>query len=116
MQPIFCTVFCQGFARPGHRPLAPARQNPIPGPVLAGSAVFPGLGIEAVIISGTLAADALYPPAQRSEPSMLAEKRRKRQTTEGLLSLPVRGLLGSPGRADLGTGWRGSLVWGHGTH
>jgi phytoene dehydrogenase-like protein len=29
---------------------------------LAGAGVFPGSGIEAVVISGTLAADAVYPP------------------------------------------------------
>jgi all-trans-retinol 13,14-reductase len=33
----------------------------VPGLYLAGSGVFPGPGIEAVVISGTLAADAIYP-------------------------------------------------------
>jgi all-trans-retinol 13,14-reductase len=44
----------------------PAAKSPIEGLVLAGSAVFPGAGVEAVVISGTLAADALYPTARGS--------------------------------------------------
>jgi len=39
----------------------PPAKSPIEGLVLAGSGVFPGAGVEAVVISGTLAADALYP-------------------------------------------------------
>jgi all-trans-retinol 13,14-reductase len=39
----------------------PPLKSPIPGLYLAGSGVFPGPGIEAVVISGTLAADAIYP-------------------------------------------------------
>jgi len=38
----------------------PPLKSPIPGLYLAGSGVFPGPGIEAVVISGTLAADAIY--------------------------------------------------------
>ena len=41
----------------------PPAKSPIDGLVLAGSGVFPGAGVEAVVISGTLAADALYPAA-----------------------------------------------------
>jgi len=49
-------------------------KSPIPGLVLAGSGVFPGAGIEAVVISGTLAADALCPtPVQSSHESMKDE-------------------------------------------
>lgn len=48
---------------------APAK-SPVEGLVLAGAGVFPGAGVEAVVISGTLAADALRPagdaPADRS--------------------------------------------------
>jgi all-trans-retinol 13,14-reductase len=44
----------------------PAAKSPIEGLVLAGSAVFPGAGVEAVVISGTLAADTLYPIAKAS--------------------------------------------------
>jgi all-trans-retinol 13,14-reductase len=39
----------------------PPCKSPIQGLVLAGSGVFPGAGVEAVVISGTLAANALYP-------------------------------------------------------
>jgi phytoene dehydrogenase-like protein/uncharacterized membrane protein len=39
----------------------PPLKSPVPGLYLAGSGVFPGPGIEAVVISGTLAADAIYP-------------------------------------------------------
>jgi phytoene dehydrogenase-like protein len=41
----------------------PPAKSPIDGLVLAGSGVFPGAGVEAVVISGTLAADALCPAA-----------------------------------------------------
>lgn len=41
----------------------PPLKSPVPGLYLAGSGVFPGPGIEAVVISGTLAADAIYSPA-----------------------------------------------------
>ncbi len=39
----------------------PPMKSPIPGLYLAGSGVFPGPGIEAVVISGVLAADTIYP-------------------------------------------------------
>jgi phytoene dehydrogenase-like protein len=39
----------------------PPAKTPVEGLVLAGSGVFPGAGVEAVVISGTLAADALCP-------------------------------------------------------
>lgn len=39
----------------------PAVRSPIEGLALAGAGVFPGAGVEAVVISGTLAADALCP-------------------------------------------------------
>jgi phytoene dehydrogenase-like protein len=39
----------------------PAARSPIEGLVLAGAGVFPGAGVEAAVISGTLAADALCP-------------------------------------------------------
>jgi hypothetical protein len=37
-------------------------KSPVEGLALAGSGVFPGAGVEAVVISGTLAADAICPP------------------------------------------------------
>jgi len=40
----------------------PPLKSPVEGLVLAGAGVFPGAGVEAVVISGTLAADALCPP------------------------------------------------------
>jgi phytoene dehydrogenase-like protein len=40
----------------------PPARSPLPGLVLAGAGVFPGAGVEAAVISGTLAADALCPP------------------------------------------------------
>jgi all-trans-retinol 13,14-reductase len=39
----------------------PQAKTPIEGLYLAGSGVFPGAGVEAVFISGTLAADAICP-------------------------------------------------------
>lgn len=36
--------------------------SPVPGLALAGAGVFPGAGVEAVVISGTIVADALCPP------------------------------------------------------
>ena len=39
----------------------PPARSPVEGLVLAGAGVFPGAGVEAVVISGTLAADAIYP-------------------------------------------------------
>jgi len=44
----------------------PSAKSPIEGLVLAGAGVFPGAGIEAVVISGVVAADALLAtsPAQ----------------------------------------------------
>lgn len=39
----------------------PPSKAPIEGLYLAGAGVFPGAGVEAVVISGTLAADAVYP-------------------------------------------------------
>jgi phytoene dehydrogenase-like protein len=50
---------------------APAR-SPIRGLVLAGSGVFPGAGVEAVVISGMLAADALCAPASAATPALHA--------------------------------------------
>lgn len=47
----------------GQRPPA---KSPIEGLVLAGAGVFPGAGVEAVVISGTLAADALCPVERRA--------------------------------------------------
>jgi phytoene dehydrogenase-like protein len=41
----------------------PPVKSPIEGLALAGAGVFPGAGVEAVVISGTLAADALCPEA-----------------------------------------------------
>lgn len=43
----------------------PPLKSPVPGLYLAGSGVFPGPGIEAVVISGTLAADSIYPAHSR---------------------------------------------------
>lgn len=40
----------------------PPLKSPVPGLYLVGSGVFPGPGIEAVVISGVLAADTIYPP------------------------------------------------------
>jgi phytoene dehydrogenase-like protein len=45
---------------PARNSKRPPVKSPLPGLYLAGSGVFPGAGIEAVVISGTLAADALY--------------------------------------------------------
>jgi phytoene dehydrogenase-like protein len=39
----------------------PPARSPVPGLVLAGAGVFPGAGVEAVVISGTLAADTICP-------------------------------------------------------
>jgi phytoene dehydrogenase-like protein len=39
----------------------PPAKSPVERLYLAGAGVFPGAGIEAVVISGTLAADAVYP-------------------------------------------------------
>jgi hypothetical protein len=39
----------------------PPIKSPVEGLVLAGAGVFPGAGVEAVVISGTLAADAICP-------------------------------------------------------
>jgi all-trans-retinol 13,14-reductase len=54
----------------------PPAKSPIEGLVLAGSGVFPGAGVEAVVISGTLAAEALCPAAtaggERSPEAALA--------------------------------------------
>jgi all-trans-retinol 13,14-reductase len=41
----------------------PPARTPIAGLVLAGAGVFPGAGVEAVVISGTIAADTLRPVA-----------------------------------------------------
>jgi len=46
---------------PALGPWRPPAKSPIAGLVLAGAGVFPGAGLEAVVISGTLAADALCP-------------------------------------------------------
>jgi all-trans-retinol 13,14-reductase len=43
----------------------PNAKSPLPGLVLAGSGVFPGAGIEAVVISGMIAADLLCPAQVR---------------------------------------------------
>ena len=39
----------------------PGPKSPIPGLYLAGAGTFPGAGVEAVVISGTLAAEAVCP-------------------------------------------------------
>lgn len=49
----------------------PPLKSPIPGLYLVGSGVFPGPGIEAVVISGTLAADAIHPETP-AKPATLA--------------------------------------------
>lgn len=41
----------------------PPARSPVEGLALAGSGVFPGAGVEAVVISGTIAADMLFPAA-----------------------------------------------------
>jgi all-trans-retinol 13,14-reductase len=46
---------------PAAGPWRPPAKSPVERLVLAGAGVFPGAGIEAVVISGTLAADALCP-------------------------------------------------------
>lgn len=43
----------------------PSAKTPVPGLVLAGAGVFPGAGVEAVVISGVLAADTLCPAPLR---------------------------------------------------
>ena len=50
---------------PAAGPWRPPAKSPIEGLVLAGAGVFPGAGVEAVVISGTLAADALCPARAR---------------------------------------------------
>lgn len=45
----------------------PPAKSPVEGLVLAGAGVFPGAGVEAVVISGTLAADALCPVARSTD-------------------------------------------------
>ncbi len=49
---------------PASGPWQPPARSPIEGLVLAGAGTFPGAGVEAVVISGTLAADALYAAAR----------------------------------------------------
>lgn len=44
----------------------PPLKSPVPGLYLTGAGVFPGPGIEAVAISGTLAADAIYPDPRKA--------------------------------------------------
>jgi len=44
----------------------PPSRSPVEGLVLAGAGVFPGAGVEAVVISGTLAADAICPVTQQT--------------------------------------------------
>lgn len=44
----------------------PNAKSPIPGLMLAGAGVFPGAGIEAVVISGIIAADTLCPQQVRN--------------------------------------------------
>ena len=44
----------------------PPIKSPVEGLVLAGAGVFPGAGVEAVVISGTLAADAIRPVTQQT--------------------------------------------------
>ncbi|OGK79485.1 MAG: all-trans-retinol 13,14-reductase [Candidatus Rokubacteria bacterium GWC2_70_16] len=44
----------------------PPVKSPVEGLVLAGAGVFPGAGIEAVVISGTLAAEAICPVSGRA--------------------------------------------------
>jgi len=46
----------------------PPAKSPVERLYLAGAGVFPGAGIEAVVISGTLAADALYPDVKTRTP------------------------------------------------
>ena len=46
---------------PSWNSLRPPLKSPVPGLYLAGSGVFPGPGIEAVVISGVMAADAIWP-------------------------------------------------------
>jgi phytoene dehydrogenase-like protein len=45
----------------------PPAKSPVEGLVLAGAGSFPGAGVEAVVISGTLAADMLCPAARSSD-------------------------------------------------
>ena len=47
----------------------PPAKSPVEGLVLAGSGVFPGAGVEAVVISGTLAADAIHAAVKEPSPS-----------------------------------------------
>lgn len=48
----------------------PPAKSPVEGLVLAGAGVFPGAGVEAVVISGTLAADMLSPVARSTDHSV----------------------------------------------
>jgi phytoene dehydrogenase-like protein len=61
---------------PATGPWQPPTRSPITGLVLAGAGVFPGAGVEAVVISGTLAADALCAgvkaPTEAAEPCLTA--------------------------------------------
>ncbi len=49
---------------PAAGPWRPPAKSPVERLVLAGAGVFPGAGVEAVVISGTLAADALCPASE----------------------------------------------------
>jgi phytoene dehydrogenase-like protein len=50
----------------------PPARSPLPGLVLAGSGVFPGAGVEAAVISGTLAAEVLRPASIEASSSRAA--------------------------------------------
>lgn len=49
---------------PAIGPWRPPVFSPVPGLALTGAGVFPGAGVEAVVISGTIVADALCPPRE----------------------------------------------------
>ncbi|NPV56331.1 MAG: FAD-dependent oxidoreductase [Anaerolineae bacterium] len=51
---------------PAQDALHPPLKSPLPGLYLTGSGVYPGAGVEAVVISGTLAADAIYNNARQA--------------------------------------------------
>jgi phytoene dehydrogenase-like protein len=71
----------------------PHAKTPVPGLMLAGSGVFPGAGVEAVVISGMIAADLLCPAEARPVVRTEAVRRvhRHEDEAEELAAVPLAG-------------------------
>ncbi len=71
----------------------PNAKSPIEGLVLAGSGVFPGAGVEAVVISGMIAADLLSPAQARPAVQTVAVRRAHLhpENPEALAAMPAAG-------------------------